>query len=289
MKYIYSAAILFLFAMKAFAQGRGEAEQDVKNTTLIAANETKSDDDTTKKNKHYLQIGSGGIKMGGEEDTDKVFDIQIGMVDLGINYLQDRTNYNDPAVQDFLHVNNEMKNDNLFSLREGKSINVNVYPILAKFRAIKTPRQRMYIALGLGLQMYNFRFNKPVTYLNETTPMVGINDSLHFTKNKVGLTYLSMPLMFNFKTKLAKKVWVVYGAGITAGYRIDSWTKQVSVENGKEKNHDQFNFNNFNSCVTAEFGLEGYFRLYASYQLTALHEDTLDQHPYAIGVRFLGI
>ena len=119
--------------------------------------------------------------------------------------------------------------------------------------------------------------------------MVVINDSVHFSKNKVALTYLSMPLMFNFKTKLAKKVWVVYGAGITAGYRIDSWTKQVSDEHGKEKNHDQFNFNNFNSCVTAEFGLEGYFRLYASYQLTALHEDVLDQHPYAIGVRFLGI
>jgi hypothetical protein len=95
--------------------------------------------------------------------------------------------------------------------------------------------------------------------------------------------------MVTLKTKLSKDIWLVYGAGITAGYRIASWTKQVSAEKGKQKDHDQYNFNNFNSCVTAEVGLEGYFRLYASYQLTALHEDILDQHPYCIGVRFLGI
>jgi hypothetical protein len=165
---------------------------------------------------------------------------------------------------------------------------VNVYPILLKYRALKTDNQRIYFSAGLGLQMYNFRFNKPITYINETAPMV-ITDTLQFSKNKVGLTYLSAPLMLTLKTRLAKDIWAVYGAGITAGYRIASWTKQVSTELGKRHNHDQFNFNNFNSCITAELGLEGYFRLYASYQVTPLHEDILDQHPYCIGVRFLGI
>ena len=257
----------------------------------VSAQETESEkeSDSTKKNGKYLSIGSGGVKMGKHGDTsDKVFDVQIGMLDLGINYLQDKTNYTDPAVQNFLQVSNEMKNENLFSLREGKSINVNIYPILLKYRALKTENHRIYVSMGLGLQMYNFRFNKPITYVNETTPMV-VTDTLHFSKNKVGLTYLTVPLMVTMKTKLAKDLWVVYGAGVTAGYRIASWTKQVSHELGKQKNHDQFNFNNFNSCVTAEVGVEGYFRLYASYQLTALHENILDQHPYCIGVRFLGI
>ena len=274
MKLIYSIAVLLFISAQALAQ-------DADSTS----------DSTKKKNKYAVSVGTGGLKVGTIKDSDssdKVFDIQVGMLDLGINYLQDKTNYNDPAVKNFLNVSSEMQNENLFSLREAKSINVNIYPILLKYRPLKTERQRIYITAGLGLQMYNFRFNKPITYLNETTPMV-IMDTLHFSKNKVGLTYLSVPLMFTLKTKLAKDAWLVYGAGITAGYRIASWTKQVSTELGKQKNQDQFNFNNFNSCVTAELGVEGYFRLYASYQLTPLHDNLLEQHPYCIGVRFLGI
>lgn len=274
MKLIFSIALLLGLSFQTMAQDKTEA-------------------DTTKKKK-YISVGSNGIQFGTKEakkdSSDKVFDVQIGMLDLGINYLQDNTNYNDPAVKEFLpNLDSKLRNENLFSLREGKSINVNIYPVLVKYRMVKTKNQRVYLAAGLGLQMYNFRFNRPITYINETKPQIVINDSLHFSKNKVGLTYLSIPLMLNFKTRLAKEAWLVYGAGITAGYRIASWTKQVSDENGKQKNQDQFNFNNFNSCVTAEIGLEGYFRLYASYQLTALHEDTFDQHPYCIGLRFLGI
>lgn len=242
--------------------------------------------DSAKKKGHSVSIS-----MGSEETKDtsnKIFDLHIGMLDLGFNYLNDKTNYAAPAAQNFLNVNSELRNENLFSLSEGKSINVNVFPVMLKARVLKTKRQRVYITLGAGLQMYNFRFNKPITYLNETTPMV-VMDTVLFTKNKVGLTYLSVPLMVTSKTKLAKDIWLVYGVGITAGYRIASWTKQVSGERGKQKNHDQFNFNNFNSCITGEIGVDGWVRLYASYQLTALHENALNQHPYAIGVRFVGI
>lgn len=273
MKIIYS--ILFLLAM---------------SNNCIAQDKTK---DSTK-SKTYFSIGSGGIKFGKEktklkDTTDKPFEIQIGMLDLGFNYLQDKTNYTDPAVQNYLQVNQQLKNENLFSLREGKSINVNIYPILVKYRLLNTKKQRIYVAVGAGLQVYNFRFNKPVTYTNETVPMVVTNDSLHFTKNKLTVTYLSLPFMVNFKTKLHANAWLVYGFGITAGYRISSYTKQISEEKSKQKNHDSFNLNNFNSCVTAEIGVDGILRLFASYQLTALHDNILDQHPYTIGVRFLGI
>ena len=114
-------------------------------------------------------------------------------------------------------------------------------------------------------------------------------DTIGFTKNQLGFTYLTVPLQFTFKTKLAEKAWLVYGAGISGGYRIASWTKQISAERGKDKNHDKFNFNDFNTCVTGEIGLDGYFRLYASYQLTSLHENALDQKPFCIGIRIGGI
>lgn len=242
--------------------------------------------DNTEKKGHSVSVSVGSDE---DKDTaDKVFDLHFGMLDLGLNYLDDGTNYAAPGAQAFLHVNDNLKNEHLFSLREGKSVNVNVYPVVLKARVLKTPGQRIYMSLGAGLQMYNFRFNKPISYLNNTTPTV-IMDSVLFTKNKVGLTFLSVPLMVTSKTKLAKDLWLVYGVGVNAGYRLASWTKQVSGERGKQKNHDQFNFNNFNLSITGEVGIDGWLRLYASYQLTPLHKDALTQFPYAIGFRFVGI
>jgi len=266
MKSIYRIALLLLLGTSGYAQ-------------------EKTEDSTKKKG------GSVSVQLGSDETKDtsqKVFDLHVGMLDLGFNYIDDQTNYNTGAAQDFLNVAQDMRNKNLFSLREGKSVNVNIYPVMLKGRLLKTKRQRIYVTLGAGLQIYNFRFNKPISYTNNTEPMV-MMDSVLFTKNKLGISYLSIPLMITSKTKLSKDIWLVYGVGITAGYRLASWTKQVSGERGKDKNHDQFNFNNFNSCVTGEFGIDGWVRLYASYQLTALHENALQQHPYAIGVRFIGI
>ena len=77
--------------------------------------------------------------------------------------------------------------------------------------------------------------------------------------------------------------------GVSGGYRLSSWTKQISDERGKQKNHDQFNFNDFNACLTAEVGIDNIFRLYASYQVTPLHENVLEQYPFSIGIRFGGI
>ena len=99
----------------------------------------------------------------------------------------------------------------------------------------------------------------------------------------------TIPLQFTFKTKLAEKAWLVYGVGATGGYRIASWNKQVSPERGKQKNRDEFNFNDFNACVTGEIGLDNIFRVFASYQLTPLHSTALDQRPFTIGLRFGGI
>lgn len=231
------------------------------------------------------------LGLGSDETTDtstKLFDIHIGIVDLGINSFSDKTDYNSPAAQAFLQAPANLKNSNLFSLQQGKSWNVNVYPVLLKARLVKTRQQRIYTTIGIGLQMYNFRYSKPVSLINETTPMA-ILDSVSFSKNKLAVTYLSMPLMATMKTKLSKDIWLVYGLGITGGYRISSLTKQVSGPRGKQKNHDAFNLNDFNACVTGEIGLDGYIRLYASYQLTSLYDNSLEQYPFAIGLRLVGI
>ncbi len=318
MKLIYSILAVFIFNLSCFAQGRPEErkaslekrKEELKvriKAVQLAERERELDKmeaqlekiekqleqldepkDSTRKKGGTFAISIGGGDEKKNDTSRKIFDFSIGVFDLGFNYLNDRTDYSSAAAQNFLNVSNEMKNENLFSLREGKSINVNIYPVVLKARILNLKKQRIYVSAGAGLQIYNFRFNKSVNYINETVPMV-IMDSIAFTKNKLGVTYLSIPLMVTSKTKLAKNAWLVYGVGITGGYRLASWTKQVSGERGKQKNHDAFNFNNFNTCVTGEIGVDGWFRLYASYQLTALHKEGLEQYPYSIGIRFMGI
>ncbi|RYE25791.1 MAG: hypothetical protein EOP51_02915 [Sphingobacteriales bacterium] len=236
-----------------------------------------------------IEKGTDKDGNGGKKAEDKKFSLEVAMIDIGINSLNDKTDYTTAAARNFLQVPATIQNDNLFSMRTGKSINVNIAPVMGKWRVLKTKGQKIYLGLGVGLQMYNFRFNKNISYVNNSNPAVILEDSIGFTKNKLGLTYLTVPLMATFKTKLADKAWLVYGVGVSAGYRIDSWTKQISSARGKDKNHDAFNLNDFNTCISGEIGLDDYFRVFASYQLTALHTNALDQHPFSIGIRFGGL
>ncbi len=259
--------------------------------TMISLSANAQDGDKKEKKSTTITLGSDGIKVNDkkiEEKPEKKVDLSVGMVDIGINSIIDNTNYGSTEAKSFLQVPQSLQNENLFSMRTGKSWNVNVYPVMVKMRLHNGKKQRIYFSTGIGLQMYNFRYTKNISFRNETVPMV-VMDTISFSKNKIGLTYLNIPLQFTFKTKLADKAWLVYGVGATGGYRIASWNKQVSPERGKQKNRDEFNFNDFNACVTGEIGLDNVFRLFASYQLTPLHSTALDQRPFTIGLRFGGI
>lgn len=272
----------------------------VATTTQAQSSDTtaeKTDTTNCAKKKHpmSLSLSTDGLSLSSTDSSkkEKRFGIEYGVLDLGFNRLDDKTNYNTPEAIAFMGYRAGQPNaERPFALREGKSINVNVWLLMTKLRLLKTSHQRIYLTSGLGLQMYNFRWDGERNYTDNPAArmeLVDSNNSLNIEKNKLGMTYASIPLSLLFKTKLANKTWLVYGFGITGGYRIASWTKLKTAEQGKEKNFDKFNFNDFNSCVTAEIGIDNYVRLYASYQLTALHDNVFDQHPYAIGIRFSGL
>ena len=148
--------------------------------------------------------------------------------------------------------------------------------------------QKINISTGLGFQLYNFRYENPITYTRNPN---GVRlDTQSFKKDKLGMDYLNVPLMFTFKTRLHKDRWLVYGVGITAGYNIATWTKQ-EVGKHKMKVHDDFGFSNFNSCLTAEIGRASGIRFYGSYQLTNMFASGtgMDQHPISFGIRFFAI
>lgn len=265
----------------------------------IMAQEKVGEDTKKKKKSTTFSISNSGIRFETKDSADahmndkkdkeenKRFSTSLAMVDLGVNILQDNSNYLNADVQSYLNVPDNRKNKELFNLNTGKSINVNIYPWMVKFKALKTAGQRIYISSGIGLQLYNFRYDNNITYTRD--PKGVILDSISFSKNKLGLDYLNVPLMITFKTRLFKERWLVYGVGITEGLRIASWNKQKSDERGKVKIHDSFGLADWNTCVTAEFGIEGIVRFYGSYQLTSLYNTGLDQHPISFGFRFSGI
>lgn len=246
-----------------------------------------------------ISYGDGGLRVSDNKKMkkDRSVEVTFASVDVGFNTLIDNTDYTNPAAKNFLKVPQNLQNSNLFDLRTGKSMNVNIWPVMGRGRLVKTKHQKIYISTGVGLQVYNFRYNGDIDYVPNiptgTTILPGITwDSVtDLRKNKLVVTYLSVPLNITFKTKMAHKLWLVYGVGITGGYRISSYTKQVSGMYGKKREHGNFNLEDFNSTVTAEFGLDNYFRLYASYQLTNMYKDVsgLDQQPFCIGLRFGGI
>lgn len=262
--------------------------------TLLGTSPSLAQTDTTKTQAggHSISIGSKGVVYSNDSDTtkheEKVVKFGFLALDLGFNSLRDKTDYSSPETQAFLNVPDNQKNENLFDMRNGKSVNVNLYPMLVGIRLMKTNGQKIYLGTGVGFQFYNFRFTKQVTYGSEPNPTVYLDSTAHFTKNKLAMTYISIPLGVTFKTRIGKE-WLVYGFGATGGYRIASWMKQKSPERGKQKLHDAYNFKDFNACLTAEVGVEDYLRLYASYQVTPLHENALEQYPLSVGIRLGGI
>lgn len=240
----------------------------------------------------YIAVGSGGVRISNKKmdslSRSKRFHVHFISLDLGINALNDRTDYSSPAAQQYLQVPEDQKNANLFSMRAAKSVNVNVWPVLFDYTLFKSKGQKILLYSGVGMQFYNFRFTRNISYLNNTNPMV-IQDSVSFSKNKLAFAYISVPLALNFKTRMAKGFWLTYGFGVIGGYAFDTWTKQISDERGKQKNHDQFNFQRFNLNLSGEIGVDNYIRLYATYQVTNMYQNSLVQNPYCIGIRFLGI
>jgi hypothetical protein len=287
-RFIIFSALFSLFSLSVFARQEDSLKAHIHADSLL----TIMPSDSSTHRGPYFSIGSNGIRLSTTRKDSirehNAVTIHWGMVDVGINALDDQTDYGSEAARQYLQVPEDKKNGNLFSLRPAKSINVNIWPFLMKVKLMKHPRQKICFYTGIGLQLYNFRFNKDISYRNDTRPLV-LEDSVDFSKNKLAFTYVSVPLMFNFKTRMSGDLWFTYGFGLIGGYCLDSWTKQISDERGKQKNHDAFNFQKFNLNLSAEIGISDYIRLYGTYQVSNLYQNSLRQYPFALGIRFCGI
>lgn len=206
--------------------------------------------------------------------------------DLGFANFRDQTDYTAAQSGGYFRVlrpADGQVNVNSFKLNNLKSSNVNIWLFMQKLNVVKHVVNLKY---GLGLEMYNFRYDSRISYRKDPVPYV-YNDSISFSKNKLYVGYLTVPLMVNINPTPDKKRSFSFSAGVSAGYMLSNRNKQVSAERGKQKNNGDFNLEPWRLAAVAELGL-GPVRLYGSYSINRLHKEStgLEQYPYAVGIRF---
>ena len=276
------------------------------SVTLFAQTDSTSNNSDTVKVGNFIIIKKNKDGSSSSDDKkiwkdwDRNFDIKIErrnrskrnistnwwIMDLGFTNFRDQTNYTAAQAGGYFKTLNTAAgpvNENSFKLNTAKSSNVNIWFFMQKVNLIKHVVNLKY---GLGLEMYNFRYDTRLSYRKDPTPYV-YNDSISFSKNKLYAGYLTVPFMINVNTSPNNRNGFSFSAGMSAGYLIGSRNKQKSSERGKQKTPGDFNLEPFRVAAIGEVGL-GPVRLYGSYSLNKLHKDVtrVEQFPYAFGIRF---
>lgn len=264
--------------------------------------------DSTGKNTDTVKVGNfiiikknkGNTTVESERNTHKNYDYRIErrphrrsnvstnwwIMDLGFANMRDNTNYGSAAAGSYFKTlrpaDGPVTKDS-YKLINGKSSNVNIWLFMQKLNLISHVVNLKY---GLGLEMYNFRYDTRLSFRKEPQPFV-FNDSISFSKNKLYVEYLTVPFMLNFNTTPDSRRGLSFSAGVSAGYLLGSRNKQISSERGKQKYKADFDFEPWRLAAVGEIGL-GPVRLYGTYSLNRLQKDItrVEQYPYAVGLRF---
>jgi hypothetical protein len=200
------------------------------------------------------------------------------IVDLGVNQINDKTNYQQAIANGFLPAG---ANENWFDQRFLKSTNVNIWLFIQRLNLVKHVVNLKY---GFGVELNNYRYTDPVRFQNDNQPLA-IYENLTYKKNKLAADYFTVPLMLNFNfTPGTNDHGFGFSAGISGGYLYSSRQKTVGGGMGKKKEHDDFNLRKFKLAYLAEISL-GPIRLFGSYATKSMFKSGLDQTPYSFGIR----
>jgi hypothetical protein len=171
-----------------------------------------------------------------------------------------------------------------FSLINKKSTNVNVWVVTQKLNLYQ---HKINFKYGLGVEMFNFRFDKSISFREDIANNVKF-DAIPFTKNKLLVKYLTVPVQINFSPNPTNRKAFYASIGMSAGYLWNAKNKQISGERGKEKFRGNFNLNDWRIATIGELGI-GSLRLYGSFANSNLfnkNQSFIDMQPFAVGLRF---
>jgi len=282
---------ILIIAQQGFAQTDSSATKTdtvrVGNFLIIKKNKsTDSGSDMGSSGRKDYDINATVRSIVRSPAKKKNISTNWWIFDLGFANLRDNTDYSYAQAGSYFKTFRPADgpvNQNSYRLNTGKTSNVNIWFFMQKLNVSKHVLNLKY---GLGLEMYNFRYDTRLSYRKDPVPFV-YNDSIGFSKNKLFASYLTVPFMINVNTTPNKRNGFSFSAGVSAGYLVGSRNKQISGERGKQKINGNFDMEPWRLAAIGELGI-GPVRLYGSYSLNKLQKDVtrLEQFPYAIGLRF---
>ena len=200
------------------------------------------------------------------------------IVDLGFANVNDKTDYTAAQASGF--TGNGINKDQL-NLKNGKSVNVNLWFFLQRLNMIKHVVNLKY---GLGLELNNYHFDNEQVRFSKNPTQISLDNSLTgVKKNKLAADYVTIPLMINFNFTPERKKGFGLSAGVSAGY-LYSARQKIKVNDNKTKLHDDFDLKPWKLSYIGELNL-GPVKLYGSYAFENMWEKGLDQTPYNVGIR----
>ena len=151
-------------------------------------------------------------------------------------------------------------------------------------------RNNVNLGTGIGLSWYHYNFRNSYTLQPNVSFASAIQDSLHYRRNRLGMTYINVPLFLEFNTnnKDARNSFH-FGAGMEFGYNIfNNVLKQKYELNDKiykNKIKDDFNVNPFRYDIIARIGY-GNFTIYGQYSLSTLFAKNKGPvvYPFSAGI-----
>jgi hypothetical protein len=254
----------------------------VESGTLAEGNVKLNDVDTTKINlgkKKYIIIDDDHHNhFNWNWNYGSAFNHWSG-IDLGINgYTASDMNVSLPVKSDYMSVDYGLK-----------SMNWNLNLLEHDFHIYKN-YVNLVTGIGFGFNTYQFK-NKTSLDADSSFTWYRNDSSISFSKNKLKMSYVQIPLMLEFNTsKHAGKAFHL-AAGVLAGYKLTSKTKQYFSIDGysyQVVKKDDYNLNPFKADATVRVGYGG-FTLYGTYSLTTLFERNKgpELYPFTIGVHIV--
>jgi Outer membrane protein beta-barrel domain len=260
------------------------------------------------KEKVKISIGSDGVDVsrGDKQYVGKSKKSETSRIsstlgfDLGFNTFDnsDVNTFSNAAINTNSNFVGTAGKENSLALNGSKSINVNLYPFNYSLHLYK---KSVNIITGLGVNFFNYRYSNDITFFtsnpNIMTPTPSGGNTLIYNKNKttpskskVAASYVTVPLMLQFKPNIGSKKPLVIGAGMSFGYLLKGWYKAKGTDDGKYHDNISFAFNPIQINAIGEFGIDDRIRFFGTYSLTSLYKNGLPQQkPITFGIRFFGL
>jgi hypothetical protein len=199
------------------------------------------------------------------------------IVDIGFANYNDKTNYSSAGAQQFAPGSTS----DWFNLRTGKSVDVNIWLFMQRLNLIKHVVNLKY---GFGIELNNYRYTAPILFSEDPATVVTYDDQRHYKKDKLATDYATIPLMLNFNFTPHRREGFGLSVGASVGYLYSSRQKVITDEDGKQKQHNDFDLDPWKISWIAELQL-GPIKFYGSYATQSIFKKGLDQVPYNIGIR----